>query len=99
MQLNRDKRAEELEQLKLGRKYRWITPGALAVMFPMLGGLGLWVIDQMKQYEGTQYTPSEEAAAKDTDRYVADSRQGRGTQACGPILAAIGRQPVKEAPL
>lgn len=53
--LERDKRIEEIKQIKASGKTRWITPTALAALLPMLAGIGLWVVSELKQYgEGYQ---------------------------------------------
>ncbi len=53
--LERDKRVEEIRQLKARGRAQWITPAALAAMVPLLAGLGIWVVGEIKQYnEGYQ---------------------------------------------
>ena len=49
-QLERDKLAEELRQLKASGKRQWITPTALASLVPLLAGLGIWLVNELKQY-------------------------------------------------
>jgi len=49
-QLERDKLAEELTQLKASGKRQWITPTALASLVPLLAGLGIWLANEVKQY-------------------------------------------------
>ena len=49
-QLERDKLAEEIRQLKASGKRQWITPAALTGLIPILAGLGIWLANEMKQY-------------------------------------------------
>lgn len=49
-ELERETREEQLRQLKANAKVRWITPTALAALLPLLAGLGLWVVGEVKQY-------------------------------------------------
>jgi hypothetical protein len=54
-ELDRDKRVEELRQLRTNSSIRWITPAALAALLPLLAGFGVWVVSEFKQYnEGYQ---------------------------------------------
>lgn len=54
-ELERDKRIEEIKQLRAGAKARWITPTALAALLPLCAGFGLWIVGELKQYnEGFQ---------------------------------------------
>jgi ferric-dicitrate binding protein FerR (iron transport regulator) len=48
--LERDKRLEEIRQLRASGRRQWITPTALAAVLPLLAGLGVWVFNEMKQY-------------------------------------------------
>jgi DNA repair exonuclease SbcCD ATPase subunit len=64
--LERDKRIEEIRQLKARGRAQWITPAALAAMVPLLAGLGLWVVGELKQYnEGYR-------ALQEVDRLAAE---------------------------
>lgn len=47
--LERDRRAEEIRQLRDNGRRQWITPAALAALLPLLAGLGLWVVGELKQ--------------------------------------------------
>lgn len=49
-ELEREKREEELRQLKANAKFRWITPTVLIAMLPLLGGFGLFILSEVKQY-------------------------------------------------
>jgi hypothetical protein len=49
-QLELDKRMEELRQLRANSRIRWITPAALAALLPLLAGLGVWIVGEVKQY-------------------------------------------------
>ena len=49
-ELEREKREEELRQLKTSARARWVTPAALVALLPLLGGFGLWVVGEVKQY-------------------------------------------------
>ena len=49
-ELERDKRIEEIRQLRASGKTRWITPTALAALLPLLTGLGIWIVGEFKQY-------------------------------------------------
>src|SRR5215510_13816616 len=48
--LERDKRLEEIKQLRASRRTQWITPAALATLVPLLAGLILWIFGELKQY-------------------------------------------------
>ena len=48
--LERDKRIEEIKQIKASGRTRWITPTALAAVLPLIAGLGLWIVNELKQY-------------------------------------------------
>ena len=48
--LERDKRLEEIRQLRASGRRQWITPTALAALLPLLAGLGVWAFNEMKQY-------------------------------------------------
>jgi hypothetical protein len=50
MELERDKRLEEIRQLRVNAKTRWITPTVLVALLPLLGGFGLWIVGELKQY-------------------------------------------------
>jgi hypothetical protein len=39
--LERDKRLEEIRQLRASGRRQWITPTALAAVLPLLAGLGV----------------------------------------------------------
>jgi hypothetical protein len=49
-QLERDKRVEEIRQLKANSKTKWITPAALAALIPLIAGFGVWTVNELKQY-------------------------------------------------
>lgn len=49
-ELERDKRVEEIKQLRASSRTRWITPAALAALLPLLAGFGIWVVTEVKQY-------------------------------------------------
>ena len=64
--LERDKRIEEIRQLKARGRAQWITPAALAAMIPLLAGFGIWVVGEIKQYnEGYR-------ALQEVDRLAAE---------------------------
>lgn len=64
--LERDKRIEEIRQLKSRGRAQWITPAALAAMLPLLAGLGIWMVGEIKQYnEGYR-------ALQEVDRLAAE---------------------------
>ena len=42
-QLERDKKAAELANLKAGEKSRWVTPTILLALIPIVGTFGGWV--------------------------------------------------------
>jgi hypothetical protein len=66
--LERDKRIEEIKQIKASGRTRWITPTALAILLPMLAGFGLWVVNELKQYsEGYQ-------ALRERDTLISESQ-------------------------
>jgi hypothetical protein len=49
-ELEREKREEELRQLKANARVRWVTPTVLAALLPLMAGFGLWVLSEIKQY-------------------------------------------------
>ena len=49
-ELDRDKRIEELRRLRASSKTKWISPTVLALLLPLLGGSGLWIVGELKQY-------------------------------------------------
>ena len=49
-ELERDKRMEEIKQLKSASKIRWITPAAIASLLPLFAGLFVWTLGEIKQY-------------------------------------------------
>jgi hypothetical protein len=49
-ELDREKREEELRQLRANARTKWVTPTALAAMLPLLGGIALWAAGEAKQY-------------------------------------------------
>ena len=61
-ELERDKREEELRQLKANARVRWVTPTAIAALLPLAAGFGLWVVKEVKQY-GAGYRALEEVEA------------------------------------
>lgn len=64
--LERDRRIEEIRQLKASGRRSWITPTALAALLPLLAGFGVWSIGEIKQFnEGY-------AALAERDRLRAD---------------------------
>jgi hypothetical protein len=48
-ELERDKRLEEIKQLRADAKTRWITPAFLIALLPILGTFGWWGVEQLKQ--------------------------------------------------
>lgn len=48
--LERDKRIEEIRQLRASGRTSWITPTALAALLPLLAGFGVWIIGELKQF-------------------------------------------------
>ncbi|MEM7271266.1 MAG: hypothetical protein AAF401_18675, partial [Pseudomonadota bacterium] len=53
---------EELKRVRSGRRLQWITPTAIGIIVPMIGGLGLWIFNEVKTFnEG--YRALEEVAA------------------------------------
>jgi hypothetical protein len=48
--LERDKKAVELERLKAGERTKWVTPTVLLSLLPIIGGLGLWLVSEAKEY-------------------------------------------------
>ena len=49
-QLERDKRLEEVKQLKASERRKWITPTAVVAILPLVAGFGLWIVGEIKQY-------------------------------------------------
>lgn len=48
--LERDKRIEEIRQLKASRAMQWVTPAALATLIPLFVAFGGWVYSEIKVY-------------------------------------------------
>lgn len=48
--LERDKRLEEIKQLRTKAKRSWITPTAIAALLPLIGTLCLWIYGEAKQF-------------------------------------------------
>lgn len=74
-QLERDRRIEEIRQLKARGRAQWITPAALAAMVPLLAGLGIWVVGEIKQYNEGYRALQEVARYYDVDesRFLSES--------------------------
>jgi hypothetical protein len=67
-ELERDKRLEEIRQLRASAKTRWITPAALAALLPLLAGFGVWIVAELKQYnEGYQALAERDALRREKD--------------------------------
>lgn len=49
-ELERDKRLEEIKQLRAGAKTRWVTPTVMVALLPLLAGFGVWIFGEVKQY-------------------------------------------------
>jgi hypothetical protein len=49
-ELERDKRLEEIKQLRADAKTRWITPAFLIALLPILGTFMWWIFEQAKDY-------------------------------------------------
>jgi hypothetical protein len=49
-ELERDKRLEEIRQLRANAKTRWITPAALAALLPLIAGFTVWIVGELKVY-------------------------------------------------
>ncbi|WP_432695856.1 hypothetical protein ACQUQP_15115 [Marinobacterium sp. YM272] len=49
-ELEQEKLREEIKQLRTAGRTKWITPAALATLLPLLAGLGLWIVGELKQY-------------------------------------------------
>ena len=80
-ELEREKREEELRQLKADARFRWVTPAALAALLPLVAGLGLWVWGEVKQYnEGYR-------ALEEKKTLVADMRKAIETP--GPVVVDV----------
>ncbi|BEU03239.1 hypothetical protein OAG1_20390 [Agarivorans sp. OAG1] len=67
-ELERDKRLEEIRQLRASAKTRWITPTALAALLPLLAGFGIWIVGELKQYnEGYKALAERDALRREKD--------------------------------
>ena len=67
-ELEREKREEELRQLKANAKTWWITPAALLALLPLVGGLGAWIFNEVKQYnEGYKALKEKESLEKEKE--------------------------------
>lgn len=49
-ELERDKRIEEIKQLRTKGKRSWITPTVITALLPLLGAFFLWVYGEAKQF-------------------------------------------------
>jgi len=49
-ELERETREEQLRQLKVNAKLRWVTPTTLVALLPLFAGFSLWVLAETKQY-------------------------------------------------
>ena len=66
--LEREKLRVEIEQLRSAARIRWITPAALATLLPLVAGLGLWTIGELKQYnEGYRALAERDELQKEKD--------------------------------
>jgi hypothetical protein len=67
-ELERDKRLEEVKQLRAAARTRWITPTALAALLPLLAGFGVWAVGEAKQYsEGYRALEERDALRREKD--------------------------------
>lgn len=67
-ELERDKRLEEIKQLRASAKARWITPTALVALLPLFAGFGVWIIGELKQYnEGYKALAERDALKREKD--------------------------------
>jgi hypothetical protein len=67
-ELERDKRLEEIRQLRANAKTRWITPAALAALLPLLAGFGVWIVGELKKYnEGYQALAERDALRREKE--------------------------------
>jgi hypothetical protein len=67
-ELERDKRLEEIKQLRAGARTRWITPTAFAALLPLVAGFGLWIAGELKQYnEGYRALAERDALKREKD--------------------------------
>jgi multidrug efflux pump subunit AcrA (membrane-fusion protein) len=49
-QLERDKKLAEIQQIRSNARSKWITPAFVLGILPVFAALGLWLINEMKQY-------------------------------------------------
>ena len=67
-ELERDKRLEEVKQLRAGARTRWITPTAFAALLPLLAGFAVWTVGELKQYnEGYRALAERDALKREKD--------------------------------
>lgn len=49
-ELERDKKIEEVRQLRANARTRWITPTALAALLPLIAGFTVWIVGELRVY-------------------------------------------------
>jgi len=65
-ELEREKLEEEIKQLRVGARVKWITPAVLASLLPLFAGFGLWLSSELKQYnEGYRAIAERDQLEKD----------------------------------
>jgi len=73
-ELERERLREELKQLKESASKRWIAPTVWIAVLPLLGGFGLWVVGEIKQYNKA-YQALENVAKFEEDKKVEEQNR------------------------
>lgn len=45
-----EKKKEEIKLIRDKGKRQWITPAAFTTLLPLIGGLGIWILSEVKEY-------------------------------------------------
>ena len=87
-ELERDKRVEEIRQLRESAKTRWITPTALALLLPLLATFGVWIVGELKQYSKAYQALEQRDALKEEK----DALQSQKDSLNLEILTLLGQK-------
>ena len=87
-ELERDKLQEELRQLKESASKRWIAPTVWLAVLPLLGGFGLWMIGELKQYNKA-YQALAKADQLEKEQQAAETKRA---QLNGEILTLLAQK-------
>jgi hypothetical protein len=89
-ELELDKRREELRQLKASAKVTWVsswvTPAVVLALIPLLGGLGLWAIAEVKQYSAAYRALDQKAQLEQEKQALLVEKSGLNTEIAALVL-------------